>query len=199
MLDRFGLRPRFYFDADGGGGGGNPDDGGGNPNGGGGENPGGKTLTQEEFDRAITARLARERKAWEKTLEEEKAKAKMTEAEKLKAEKEEADKRAADVKTSADKRIINAESRIQAAAMGVSPERLSHVLKLTDLSAVEMGEDGEPDAKSIKAALEKVQKEVPELFSGEVRLNRGGNDFSGGSGGKGKSDMNAFIRRAAGR
>lgn len=197
MLDRF--RPRFYFDADGGGGGGNPDGGNEDPNGGGGENPGGKTLTQEEFDRALSARLARERKAWEKTLKEEQEKAKMTEAEKLKAEKEEADKRAADVKTTADKRVINAEARIQASALGVAPERLSYVLKLADLSAVEMGEDGEPDANGIKAALEKVQKEVPELFSGKVRLNRGGNDFSGGSGGKGKSDMNAFIRRAAGR
>ena len=191
------LKDRFYFAPDGPGGGGEPNpDADGNPAG----DPtpgGGKTLTQEEFDRALSARLARERKAWEKTLKEEQEKAKMTEAEKLKAEKEEADKRAADVKTAADKRVINAEARIQASSLGVAPERLSYVLKLTDLTTVEVGEDGEPDVKAIKAALEKVQKEVPELF-GEVRQNRGGADFTGGGGGNGKTDMNAIIRRAAG-
>lgn len=198
MLDRF--RPRFYFAPEDGGGGGNPSEKDGNPNGEGENNPGGeKTLTQEEFDRALTARLARERKSWEKTLKEEQEKAKMTEAEKLKAEKEEADKRADEVKTVADKRIINAESRIQAAALGVAPERISYVLKLADLTTVEIGDDGEPDAKAIKTALEAVKKELPELFSGEVRPKRSGFDFSGGGGGGGKSDMNAFIRRAAGR
>jgi hypothetical protein len=205
MLDRF--RPRFYFDADGGGNGGSGNGGDGSDAG---ENAGdgNNTITftseqQAHIDKLLGDRLAREKKTLRKSIEDElkaeAAKANLSEVEKLKAEKAEAEKKAADTTTVADKRIINAESRIQAAALGVAPERISYVLKLADLTTVEIGDDGEPDAKAIKTALEAVKKELPELFSGEVRPKRSGFDFTGGGGGSGKTDMNAFIRRGAGR
>jgi len=139
-----------------------------------------KTITQEELDRIIQQRLQRERKKWEQQIEEERRKAAMTEAERLKAEKEEAERKAQEAQAAAHRRIIQAEAKAQALALGVRPERLEYALRLADLSEVEVGDDGEPDAAAIKAALEKVLNDLPEL-RGATAPAKSGSEFQGGN------------------
>lgn len=157
----------------------------------------GKTFTQEELDAIIAKRLNREKKNWESDLEKERQKAQMTEAEKLKAEKEEAEKKSKTVLDSANQRLITAEAKVQAAALGVNPDKISYVLKLADLSGVEVDDKGEVDTKAAMQAVEAVLKALPELkgAAGHGGFNMGGNPGQKGAAG----GMNAFIRMAAGR
>src|SRR5690606_23777823 len=129
---------------------------------------GGKVFTQEEVDAIIAKRLARERKAWEQQLEEERKKAQMTEAERLKAETEEAERRAKEAEAAANRRLVQAEARVQAAALGIPIERIARAIKLADLSEVEVSDSGEPDAKAVRAAIEAVLEEIPELKGSAV-------------------------------
>lgn len=141
---------------------------------------GGKTFTQDELDAIIAKRLARERKAWEQQLEEERKKAAMTEGERLRAEKEEAERRAQEAQASANQRLINAEARVQAVTLGIRPERVAYALKLADLSAVDVDDSGNPDEAAIKAALEAVLKDLPELKGAPAPQGPSGADFNGG-------------------
>lgn len=143
---------------------------------------GGKTFTQDELDAILTKRLARERKAWEQQIEEERKKQQMSVEERLKAEKEEAEKRAQAAQEAANQRLIHAEARVQAVTLGIKPERITYALKLADLSGVEVDEQGNPDAAAIKAALETVLKDLPEL-KGTVAPGKSGSEFQGGGGG----------------
>jgi len=152
-----------------------------------------KTITQEELDRIIQQRLQRERKKWEQQIEEERRKAAMTEAERLKAEKEEAERKAQEAQAAAHRRIIQAEAKAQALALGVRPDRLEYALRLADLSEVEVGDDGEPDAAAIKAALEKVLNDLPEL-KGALQHVKSGSEFQGGN----KTQVTDRIRKAMG-
>lgn len=161
-----------------------------------GGNPAGKTFSQEELDAIVTKRLAREQKAWESKLEEEKKKASMTEQEKLKAAAEEAEKKGKTAVAAANQRLVTAEAKIQASALGANPDKISYIIKLADLSGVTVGDNGEVDIKAVKQAVEDVLKELPELKSaGAGGFNLGGNPGSKGASG----GMNAFIRAASGR
>ena len=140
---------------------------------------GGKRLfTQEELEAKLAKRLARERRKWEQQLEEERKKAAMTEAERLRAEKEEAERRAQAAIEAANQRAIRAEARVQAAALGVRPERLDYVLRLLDLSEIEVGEDGTPDAGAIKQAVEQLLRDLPELKGSTGSVGTGTNPGS---------------------
>lgn len=141
---------------------------------------GGKTFTQDDLDAILAKRLARERKQWEQQLEEERKKAAMTETEKLKAEKEDAERRAQEAQMAANQRLIHAEARVQAVTLGIKPERIAYALKLADLSGVEVDEQGNPDAAAIKAALEAVLNDLPEL-RGVAAPAKSGSEFQGGA------------------
>jgi len=191
MLDRF-FKNMMLFDANdgaGSGGGDNSGDGGGgnNSNNNSTNNDGGssgnnsKTFTQEDIDRVLKDRLARERKAWDKEQADAKKQAEMSEAEKLKAAKDEAEAKATEAMSKADAKIIKAEAKVQALAAGVKPERVDALLKLADISSVTIGDDGEPDAKTLKAAVEAALKEYPEFKAGAGTSGRSGDDFSGGT------------------
>ena len=192
-----------FYDADGGAGaggaagaGGQGGDGVGSGDGGQGGAAGGKTFTQEDVDAIITKRLAREQKNWETKLEEEKKKANMTEQEKLKALADEADKKGKTAIDAANKRLVTAEAKVQATALGVKPERIAYVLKLADLSGADVDDKGNVSEKVVKQAIEAVLKDLPELKgTGPGGVNLGGNPGSKGAAG----GMNSFIRRAAGR
>jgi hypothetical protein len=199
MFLNFNGKRRFIplFDADGGnaGGGANPPadpkPADGTPKGGDDPTPGdgGKTFTQAELDAIIAKRLARERKQWEQQLEEEKKKAAMTEAERLKAEKEEAEKRAQAAQQTANQRLITAEAKIVAAELGVKPNRINHLLKLADLSGVEVDDKGNIDSKAIKTALETILADFPEL-----KGTGGGSVGGSGNPGGGKNDPKDFRK-----
>lgn len=136
---------------------------------------GGKTFTQDELDAIIDKRLKRERKKWQDTVEEEKRKAQMTEQERLKAEKEDAEKRARDAEARFNERLIKAEAKAVAAELGIKAERVNYLLKLADLDGIEV-DDGEVDAGVIKASIQKVVTDMPELL-GKKAANTG-DDFS---------------------
>lgn len=157
---------------------------------------GGKTFTQEELDAIVTKRLGREQKTWEAKLEEEKKKANMTEQEKLKAAAEESEKKSKTAIEAANKRLVTAEAKVQAAALGVKPEKIAYVLKLADLSGADVDDKGNVSEKVVKQAIEAVLKDLPELKAGGPGgVNLGGNPGTKGAAG----GMNMFIRRAAGR
>lgn len=143
---------------------------------------GGRTFTQEDLDRLIQQRLQRERKKWEQQLEEERKKAAMTEAERLKAEKEEAERRAQEAQQQAARRLVQVEAKVVAMELGVKPDRIPYILRLADLSSVDMDDSGQVDAKALRAAIEAVLKDVPELKGAEQAPGKSGADFTGGSG-----------------
>lgn len=142
-----------------------------------------KTFTQAELDAILSKRLARERKQWEQQVEDAKKKAAMDETERLKAEKAEAEQKAQAAQAAANQRLIKAEAKVQAAALGVKPERIDYAIRLADLSGVEVGDDGEPDAKAVKAAIEAVLRDVPELKGVSGSVGTGSNP--GGDGNQG--------------
>lgn len=76
----------------------------------------------------------------------------------------------------ANQRILNAEVKAQAASLGVKPEKLPYLLKLADLSSIEFA-DGEPNSEQIKAALDSVVNDFPEIV-GQAVPPRGGVAFS---------------------
>lgn len=126
-------------------------------------------------DRVKRAETAARKKALE-DAEAERKKASMNENERLKTEKEEAEKRATEADARADHTLVIAEAKVTAIGAGASPEKIAHVLKLADLSAVVVTE-GVPDVAAIKAAIEAVKNDVPELFGASGGTQRSGGDF----------------------
>lgn len=140
-----------------------------------------KNFTQAELNRI----LAKQKKELLESIEAEKKKAAMTESERLKAEKEEAEKKAKQSMDAANARMVAAEAKAAAIALGVKPDKVTYLLKLADLSAIEPAEDGSIDVKAVNAAIETVLKDLPEL-KGSTGTQQGGSDFSGGNGGSEK-------------
>ncbi|MFD1135587.1 phage scaffolding protein [Paenibacillus urinalis] len=120
-----------------------------------------KTFTQDEVDRLITDRLSRERKKYGdyddlktkltefEQAEEERKKAEMSAHERLEAEKAEALKAADEAKaerdqalTAANQRLIKAEFRALARELNVRKDAIDDALKLADLSAVTVDDEG---------------------------------------------------------
>lgn len=104
---------------------------------------------------------------------QEKAK---TDLQKAQEAKEAAEKQAKEALTKANQVLIQTEAKLQAVALGVKPERVDYLLKLVDLSEIEV-ENGQVDKEAVKLAVEKVLSEVPELKQTAV-TGKGGSDFS---------------------
>lgn len=142
-----------------------------------------KTFTQDELDRIVAERIARERKKFAdyddlktkltafEQAEEERKKAEMTEKERLEAEKAEAAKRAEEAEgkaqaalEAANQRLIRSEFRLMARSdeFKIRPDALDAALKLADLSAVKVDEDG--NVSGVKEALEALIKSSPYLI-----------------------------------
>ena len=155
-----------------------------------------KMLPQSEVDKVVEARLARDRKKWEaeyqSKLEDERKKAAMTETERLRAAKEEAEAQAAKTLAAANEILIRAEVKSIAADMGLVDGDAAYAL--IDREDVEV-KDGK--VKGVKEALEALVKAKPWIKKGEAKGSVGAGTNPGSS--NSKTDMNAFIRRAAGR
>lgn len=156
-----------------------------------------KMLTQAEVDKIVETRLARDRKKWETEyqakLEEERKKLTMTETEKLKAAKEEAEARAAKALAEANEILVRAEVKATAAEMGLVDGDAAYAL--VDRDSIEI-KDGK--VKGVKEALEALVKARPWL-QGERKGGPVGSGTIPAGAAKHGQDMNAFIRRAAGR
>ncbi|KAA8750146.1 DUF4355 domain-containing protein [Paenibacillus sp. UASWS1643] len=137
-----------------------------------------KTFTQEDMDRTVTERLARERKKYGdyddlkaelaklKSAEEERQKAEMSATERAEAERTQALERAAeaekakeDAMSAANQRLIKAEFRDVARELKLRPEAVKSALKLVDLSAVEV--DGDGNVKGLQDAVKALIEDNP--------------------------------------
>jgi hypothetical protein len=145
-----------------------------------------KTFTQEELDKIVADRLAREKKKLEKyadydavktklsefeKFEEERKKADMTVQERLETEKAEADKKAQEAEErankaleQANKRLLKAEFRLLAKELGVRKDALDDAFVLADMTSVEVDEEG--NVQGVKEALETLKKSKAYLFGG---------------------------------
>lgn len=154
--------------------------------------PSEKLLTQEEFEKALKARLERERKKYAnydelkaklaelERAEEERRKAEMTESERLKAEKEEAEKKAQEAaeqakkaQESAQQRIINTEIRSVARVLNANDP--NDVLALIDKSGIEVDDDG--NVKGVDEAVKALKAAKPWMFKQAIGVDAvgGGN------------------------
>lgn len=107
-----------------------------------------KTFTQEELDKIVQGRIAKERKAWEKQLEEQQTEAQkletMSEKEKKKYQEEKRIKDLDDREAAITRRELTAQAKVQLADKGI-PTELAEILILTD-------------ADSCKKSIETVEK-----------------------------------------
>lgn len=128
----------------------------------------------KSFDADYVNKLRSESAGYRTRLKELEAKVKehenaqLSETERLQQERDEARTRAETALSTANQRLVAAEARVQAAALGIKPERIGAALRLADLSGVAVGDDGEADGTAVKSALEAVLKDLPELKAAGV-------------------------------
>jgi hypothetical protein len=178
-----------------------------------------RTYTREEYEKGVQRRLARqERKLREdlKTEAEEQAKReRMDETTRLRTEKEESERKAQAVVKAAQDKLVLAEAKAQAAALGVPQDSLKYISRLVDISDVDVDVDGTPDEEAIREAVEQVLKDVPALAQREpppeiedglgpqdprspimpVGRDRTPDASRGGAGGGSNPDLNAVFNR----
>lgn len=106
---------------------------------------------------------------------------------------EEARKREADVLAKANKRIISAEIRAQAADLFADKE---DAIRFLDLSDYDVNEDGEVDGKSIERDLKDLLRRKPHLAK---KGREPGFEPGARKTPEGRTDMSARIRQMAGR
>lgn len=95
--------------------------------------------------------------------DEERKKSEMTETDRLKAEKEEADKKAAKAEKELAKERIN--SAITAAATAARFADPTDAHAFIDVASITVTDDGKPDGRSVKAAVDKLAKDKPHLVT----------------------------------
>ena len=119
-----------------------------------------KTFTQEELDKIVQGRIAKERKAWEKHLEDEKTEAQkletMSEKEKKKYQEEKRIKELDDRKAAITRRELTAQAKVQLADKGI-PTELAEILNLTDAESCK--KSIEVVEKAFQSAVEKAVEE----------------------------------------
>jgi hypothetical protein len=144
----------------------------------------GKSFSQADLDRIVSDRVARERARYADYGDLKKFKqSAMSDQDKAIAEAEQRGRTAA--LSQAGTRLAKAELRA-AAAGRVDADQLDGFLEFADLAKF-VGEDGEPNTKAIKAAVDRLTPK------GERTNFDGGARTSGSA-----TDMNALIRRSAG-
>lgn len=103
----------------------------------------------------------------------------MDATQKAEAEKAEAEKRASERESAALERVVKAEAKLTAHGLGVKPERVAAVIRLSDLSEVEVT-DGEPDADALKSAIEATLADYPEFKAASQSVGGSGSKVAGG-------------------
>jgi hypothetical protein len=122
-----------------------------------------KTLTQSEVDQLLKRRLYRERKKWEDEAAEQKKLAEMTEAERYKAEVEAVRKESQERLRATQQRIVTSEAKSAALNANVRSDRLEAVMRLADLSDVDVYDDGGFDEKAVQRVIQSVVDQYPEF------------------------------------
>ena len=92
----------------------------------------------------------------------------------------------------ANGRIVQSELKAAASALGVKAEKIPYLLKMAEVSGIEVKDDGSVDEKAVKAALEKVLADIPELKANDNKPGYKPPDPVGGQGaGSGEKPKNA--------
>lgn len=152
-----------------------------------------KTFTQAEVDALIEKRLARERKKYQQTSNgaqqqstEEGATAQGTTTVEVDVT-EDARNQAAAIIAQANQRLIQAIAQSEATKLNINPAYIADAVRLADLGAVKVNDDGTVDTKSITDALEAVLTRMPvlkattEAAAGGFKVGgQGGNNQSNG-------------------
>lgn len=158
-----------------------------------------KVYSKEEMTAAVEKRIARERKKvkaeLEKEYDEKKKKDEMTENERLKAEKEEAEKKASERIVAADKRLIRAEVKNMAVKLNIVDSDGAY--QLMDKSNVKVNDDGK--VEGVEESLKELIEAKTYLVSKSVKTPGIGDEQQGKTKKTSGFDMNALIRKAAGR
>ncbi len=136
-------------------------------------------MSQSEFDSLISKRIGQARKGWEAEIQNAATQASESEQQKLLREAEEARSEGASATAAANKTLVQATATVQASALGAKPERVQALLKLTDLSEVEV-KNGEPDAETVKKALTAALNSYPEFKLGSVPVGSSGGEVDNG-------------------
>jgi len=139
-------------------------------------------LTQAELDRMIDKRLGRAKTKWESDLKGYADAENQTETERLQAERDAADQRAQQVTEAANTKLVLADAKVAAIAVGAKADRVAALLKLVDLTDIDVDDDDGPDAKAIEKAVAKGLDEYPEFKAGpNGRNGSSGGEFNGDS------------------
>ena len=158
-----------------------------------------KVYSKEEMTAAVEKRIARERKKvkaeLEKEYSEKKKKDEMTENERLKTEKEEAEKKASERIVAADKRLIRAEVKNMAVKLNIVDSDGAY--QLMDKSNVKVNDDGK--VEGVEESLKELIETKTYLVNKSVRTPGVGDEQQGKTKKTSGFDMNALIRKAAGR
>ena len=126
-----------------------------------------KTFTQAEVDAMIGERLARERKKYQQQpAAQEQATEEGVVGTTTTVEvdvTEDARKQANAIIAKANERLIQAIAQSEATKLNINPDYVADAVRLADLSAVTVNEDGTVDIKSVTSALEAVLTRMPVL------------------------------------
>lgn len=132
-------------------------------------NGGEKIFTQKDLDTKIAERLARERKKWQQQNNgaqqqgtEEGAPAQGTTTVEVDVT-EDARNQAAAIIAQANQRLIQAIAQSEATKLNINPDYIADAVRLADLSAVKVDDNGVVDTKSVTTALEAVLERMPVL------------------------------------
>jgi hypothetical protein len=161
-----------------------------------------KTFTQAEVDAMIKERLARERKKYQQTnataqqSTDEGATAQGTPTTVEVDVTEDARNQANAIIAQANQRLIQALAQSEATKLNINPDYIADAVRLADLSAVKVADDGTVDTKSITAALEAVLTRMP-VLKATAEAPAGGFKV-GGQGGNNQSNGWANNTKASG-
>lgn len=156
---------------------------------------GAKTYTQAELDALIEGRLARERKKYQQQNNanagqqgqstDNNAGNGTTQTVEVDVT-EDARQQAATIIAQANQRLIHAIAQSEATKLNINPDYIADAVRLADLSAVKVNDDGTVDIKSITTALEAVITRMP-VLKATTEAPAGGFKV-GGQGGNGNSN-----------
>ncbi|HEY3378529.1 MAG TPA: hypothetical protein VGL77_13640, partial [Armatimonadota bacterium] len=74
-------------------------------------------------------------------------------------------------------RVVKSDAKVLALKLGVDPTHVNDVLKLSDITGEEIGEDGEPDTAALTKSINAVLETRPFYKSGATQA--AGNEFGG--------------------
>lgn len=128
-----------------------------------------KTHTQADVDKAVKDRVSREQKKYEKMINdmkktmggEEGAGTPPAGADGEPTGIDPAIQKATDQLLMANTRLVQATALSEAIKLGVDPKYTADVVRLAEMSAIEVGDDGTMDTAAISKAIDAVIKRVP--------------------------------------